>query len=250
MYSYDEYVGLIDEIKKKYFQCRDNYEDLWVNTNSMITNSLRIRSRKSIHNIDACPRPNLASIVKEFEFADEGAFWAGKNQYSYTCGLNKSGKVVMTAVGINQFIEINIIEENDTFLLGFENTETGHELKSVGLVRYKGNKPVSFSVMEILKMNTFGVEFVLNTEEYGYDEDGKLLNILLYHYCSDAEITVFDKSADLKQLWYTELVSGEITSNPTIHMRKFIYENDVLKRATSKDLYNSKAKVFVHKVIG
>ncbi len=83
----------------------------------------------------------------------------------------------------------------------------------------------------------------------GYDENGNLLNILVYGYDSESEITVFDKSAPVKQLWYNELVSGEIYANPAVQVRKFIYENGALKRATSRDMYNNRSKTFIHKII-
>ncbi len=248
MYSYDEYTGMIEYMKNAYFRYRDIYEDLYIKTNSDIKNKLQIRSRKSIHNIDACPRPNSASLVREFEFSDKGV-WEDKKQNSFTCYLNKQGRVIMTTAGITQFVEINVSDGSDTLLLGFVQTEYGHELKSVGLVKHIKNAAACFGVMEIKKANAKGIEFTLVTEEYGYDENGNLLNILVYGYDSESEITVFDKSAPVKQLWYNELVSGEIYANPAVQVRKFIYENGALKRATSRDMYNNRSKTFIHKII-
>ncbi len=248
MYSYDEYIGLIEGIKKIYFKYRDSYENLYVNINAEIKNKLQIRSRKSIHNIDSCPRPNLASLVKEFEFSDEG-YWVGKKQNSYTCYLNKQGRVIMTTVGITQFVELCVNEDDGVYLLGYEHTEYGYKIRSIGRADYENNNIIkSFTVMEITDESLKGMNFVLTTEEYGYD-DKNLLNIILYRYNSADEITVFDKSAPVKQLWYNETASGDIYANPSIFVRKFIYEDGVLKRATSRDMYNNKSKVFIHKII-
>lgn len=183
MIRYDEYEEKIDNMKKLFFAYKNNNNLLQMNID-FLGKQFSFRSRKTIHNLKYCLRPNLTEFVKEFCFFDFTEYWRKKKIHNYLIFTDNDERISFISVDNKKFIEFWIYDDCDVLLIDYYKINSQYKLISIGKASVANNCVIDFTLMEIEKEYSLYVDFILRTEQYLYSKNKLIDEVTTYIYDS------------------------------------------------------------------
>lgn len=89
MYTYAEFAAIVKNARELESEYKDRYDSFL--TGPGIAKQIKYSSRRTVHDLKECPRPDLMSLDRDMCFFDNSISWRTKKQHPYTINMSSEG---------------------------------------------------------------------------------------------------------------------------------------------------------------